>query len=374
MRLLDRYLLRELLIPFGYLMAGFTIFIVSFDLLGELSDFQKLRLHTGDVAEYYLVKMPELLVMVLPIAFLLAMLYALTNHARHHELTAIRAAGVSLARLSLPYVVVGVVLSLGAFALNELWVPQSVEAGERILARRQSNALTAEQKQWENKLGFTTTSASGTRRWLIESYNTRTFEMLRPHVEWTLPDRTQRLILAERGAWLEGGWVFTNVHLFVRNHERDVSPIREEIALMPALEFAETPEQIASEIKMGKLSNFRSIRRAQLSVQEILEYKRLHPNGTTKDRMLDTKLHGRLAAPWTCLVVVAIALPFGAASGRRNVVAGVSSSIGICFVYYVLTQLALAWGVGGSVPAWVAAWAPNAFFGLGGLVMILRMR
>src|SRR6185503_6377373 len=107
MRLLDRYLLRELLIPFAYIMAGFTIFIISFDLLGELSDFQKLRLHAGDVAEYYLVKTPELLVMVLPIAFLLSMLYALTNHARYNEITAMRAAGVSLARLSLPYVGVG---------------------------------------------------------------------------------------------------------------------------------------------------------------------------------------------------------------------------------------------------------------------------
>jgi lipopolysaccharide export system permease protein len=302
------------------------------------------------------------------------MLYALTNHARYNEITAMRAAGVSLGRLSLPYVALGVVLSLGGFALNELWVPQSIEAGERILARRQPGALTDEQKQWENQLGFITTSASGTRRWLIESYNTVTFEMIRPHVEWTLPDRTQRQILAERGAWLEGTWVFTNVHLFARTPGPEVTPTREEIQLMPALEFSETPEQIASEIKIGKLSNFKTIRRTQLSVREILDYRRLHPGGTSKDQMLETKLHGRLALPWSCLVVVAIALPFGAGSGRRHVVAGVSSSIVICFAYFVLTQLALAWGVGSSVPGWVAGWSPNAFFGIGGLVMILRMR
>jgi len=93
MRLLDRYLLRELLVPFGYCLVGFLIFWVSFDLFVQLSNFQKLKLTSGDVLAYYVVKTPEMLVTVLPIAFLLALLYTLTNHARHHELTAIRAAG-----------------------------------------------------------------------------------------------------------------------------------------------------------------------------------------------------------------------------------------------------------------------------------------
>ncbi len=50
--------------------------------------------------------------------------------------------------------------------------------------------------------------------------------------------------------------------------------------------------------------------------------------------MLNTQLHGRLAAPWTCLVVVFIAIPFGSLSGRRNVLVGVASSILICFVFF----------------------------------------
>ena len=44
---------------------------------------------------------------MLPIALLLALLYALTNHARHNEITAMRAAGVSLWRLCVPYFVIG---------------------------------------------------------------------------------------------------------------------------------------------------------------------------------------------------------------------------------------------------------------------------
>jgi lipopolysaccharide export system permease protein len=101
----------------------------------------------------------------------------------------------------------------------------------------------------------------------------------------------------------------------------------------------------------------------------------LHPNPKRTDRFwLYTKLHGRLAAPWTCLVVVLIALPFGAASGRRNIFVGVASSIFICFTFFVLLQLGLALGTGGYLPAWLAAWFPNLIFGIAGLWLTARVR
>ncbi len=92
-----------------------------------------------------------------------------------------------------------------------------------------------------------------------------------------------------------------------------------------------------------------------------LRLPRLHPQLAPADyTWLHTKLHGRLAAPWTCLVVVVIAIPFGAASGRRNVFFGVAGSVFICFAYFILLQLGLALGTGGYLPPWVAAWFPTS--------------
>src|ERR1700704_1477006 len=136
MRLLDRYLLRELLIPLGYCLCGFLIFWVFSDLFTSLADFQKKKLLPWDIAEYYLVSTPEFLVVVLPVALLLALLYALTNHARHHEITAIRAAGVSLWRLCLPYFAVGFLAAIALFVLNEYCVPDGAEWANAILSRR----------------------------------------------------------------------------------------------------------------------------------------------------------------------------------------------------------------------------------------------
>ena len=370
MRLLDRYLLRELLGPFAYCLSGVLIFFIAFDLLDELANFQKLRLQAADVLEYYAVKTPEFIVIIMPVALLLALLYTLTNLARHQEITAIRAAGVSLMRLAMPYTVVGFVLSLVVFAINELWAPSSTERAEDIRNRYQSGT-PARQQVWEPKLGFV--SGLETRNWFIEAFHKERFLMVGVHVDTAEADGSRVKLTAERG-WRETNtWVFTNVHI------GDFAPGGAETGsrrytTLAVPEFTETPEQIRSEIKMKRINNLKEVRRAQLSVKEILDYRRLHPGGNRKDSMLETKLHGRLAEPWTCLVVVVIALPFGAASGRRNVVVGVASSILICFSYLMLRQLALGLGVGEFLPGWLAAWAPNGLFAAAGIALTLRVR
>jgi lipopolysaccharide export system permease protein len=87
-----------------------------------------------------------------------------------------------------------------------------------------------------------------------------------------------------------------------------------------------------------------------------------------------TKFEGRLATPWTCLVVVLIAIPFGVAPGRRNLFVGVAGSVFICFTFFALQQVGLALGMGGYLPAWLAAWLPNLFFATLGIFSMARVR
>jgi lipopolysaccharide export system permease protein len=375
MRLLDRYLLRELIVPLGYCLWGFLLLWISSDLFRELGDFQRQGLVAWDILEYYLVKLPEFLVLVLPIALLLAMLYALTNHARHQEITAIRAAGVSLWRIALPYLGVGLVASLALFAVNEFWVPSSDGRAEVILKRHQAPDPNAPARNDYPNLYFDNTRDG--RRWRIDVYNLETGDMIGVGVYPIERDQSKPWELrAERARRIDGVWTFYNVQTFKETADTNAAPVpslRTNVLVVP--EFSETPEEISSEVKIRDSMTLLAAKKADVPIKDLLNYLRLHPHPPRSYQFwLHTKLQGRLAAPWTCIVVVLIAIPFGAAGGRRNVFVGVASSIVICFTYFVLLQLGLALGTSGRLPAWLAAWFPNLAFGLAGLWMTARVR
>jgi lipopolysaccharide export system permease protein len=360
-RLLDRYLLRELAVPLLYCLGGFLIFWVSFDLISDIDEFQKEALTVADIGQYYLYRIPDLLVIILPVGLLLALLYSLTNHARHNEIIAMRAAGQSLLRISAPYIIVGIAASLCLFYLNERFVPDGQDKAAQVRKRRLPDA--AAQREWRNNVNFR--NARDKRIWNIGAYNQRTTEMRAPRIETALPDGKVNLVIAESGWHTNGGWFLKNVEVFTYNpreqFENTGIPWRTNAILVPKL--TEKPEDINLQIRFNSLNAYDASKKSHLSLAEI-KYLRDHLELNKRDRaLLETQRQSRLAQPWTCLVVVLIALPFGTLSGRKNVFVGAASSIFICFGYFFLSRFGLALGTGGYIPPAVAAWSPNFVFG-----------
>jgi lipopolysaccharide export system permease protein len=376
MRLLDRYLFRELLAPLACCLGGFLIFWTAYDLFTELEEMQERKLHLLDVLAYSVAMTPGFLVLVLPIALLLALLYALTDHARANEITAMRAAGVSLWRICAPYFFVGLAASLASFALNEFLAPRSTDWANRILSRyvqRPGDIKT--QNQFQN-FGFTNTR--GHRAWFIGEYRVNSAEMLKVQVNWNLPDGSSRQLHADRVIRTNGVWTFFNaVEYSQADAQAQLMPLFDKpVDELAMPEFDETPAQIRSEIKISGYLGLDASRKADIPLKDIFEYLQLHPTNLSPavSSRLYTKFYGRLAAPWTCLVVVLIAIPFGAASGRRNLFFGVAGSIFICFTFFVLQSASLLLGSGGELPPWLAAWLPNMVFGATGLFLMSRAR
>lgn len=372
MRLLDRYLVRELLVPLGYCLAGFLLFWVSFDLFNNLEVLQREKLTLGEILYYYLVRVPDLLVTVLPVAFLLAMLYAVTNHGRHNELIAMRAAGLGWGRICAPYVVSGLLGTVALFVLNEYVAPDSAEAARQIRERRRVSENAA--SVWTERVNFR--NARANRIWNIGSYNWQTHEMASPHLEWTLESGVRKQLLAERAVRVDGQWRFENAEIFAYEPGADLEkfrPVKTNVFSSPLID--ETPEEIELHIKFNRLNVRDAAKQPRLSLREIA-YLNAHLDLNPRDRaLLSTQYHARLAQPWTCLVVALIAFPFGmTAHSRRNAFVGVASSIFICFGYFVLLRVGLALGTGGYVPPWAAAWLPNGLFGALGAFLTLRTR
>jgi lipopolysaccharide export system permease protein len=371
-RLLDRYLFRELLTPLATCLGGFLLLYISFYLFNDLPELQERKLHFLGVLEYCVALTPSFLVLVLPVALLLALLYTLTNHARHNEITAMRAAGISLWRICLPYFLVGLLATAASFALNELLVPRSADWALKIKTRYVKKA--EDERQQSQAVQFGLTNQRAHRQWFIGRYDARTMEMSYLTVNWPMPDGSLRQLDAARAVRTNGVWTFFDVtEKSQANADAPlVKLLQTNVLAMP--EFDETPRQIQGEIKMGNYETINA-RTETIPLNEILEYMRHNPQ-LRKEHASDlmTIFHGRLAGPWKCLVVVMIAIPFGAASGRRNLFFGVAGSIFIVAGYLVTESVSLAFGAHGQLPAWLAAWLPNLIFGGMGVWLTSRVR
>ena len=376
MRLLDRYLLRELLAPFAFCLGGFLLAWISSDIFTHMGEYEKAQMNLGDIAEYYFVTSPELLSIVLPVALLLALLYALTQHARNNEITAMRAAGISLWRLALPYLAVGFFSSVALFVINEVWAPDADVRGEFIKARHsQKGGVQADPRLVQN-LGFV--NARDGRNWTIKIFNTETMEMTQPLVISTEKDGSQLWLYASAAVRSNGVWTFFHVREFRGDPGSKSSPVPTiQAEVMPRPDFNETPDEIRSEVRIkARMDAKNRHSKKDIPLAEIQDYLAIHPNISAKEKTwLDTMMHSRIAGPWKCLVVVLIALPFGAmAGGRRNVFGGVAGSIVICFAYFVLADVSLAVGAEGTIPPWLAGWLPNIAFTMMAVWLTRRVR
>ncbi|HYE33484.1 MAG TPA: LptF/LptG family permease [Methylomirabilota bacterium] len=367
MRRLDRYLLRELCIPLGYCLGGFLVFWLSFDLFDQLGKLQEQRRTLGEIAQIYLYKLPELIAFIIPIALLLAMLYGLSNHARHNEIVAMRNAGLSIWRITLPYVAVGLVFSGVVFWLNEWAAPIAAERNEAITASAGSSTNAG----WRKQVHFQ--YAQEGRYWTIQAFNLGTGEMQGPQVDWKSADGARHRLFAQRALYRNGHWVFEHVQKleYPPGEEFNVAASRTNLFISP---FAESPQAIETQLKFADLSAVKAAKRAHFSLGELKHLRSARNLKPHERTILDTQFHARLAGPWTCLVVALVAMPIASTSNRRNAMVGVASSIGICFLYFILMRFGLALSTSGVLPPWVGPWAPNLIFGLGGLSLTAAAR
>ncbi len=158
MRLLDRYLLRQLVVPLIFAFVSLTGFLLLNQVARRFGDLAGKGLPWSVIGEVFLLCIPFLVAMTLPMAILVAVLYALSHLAADNEITAMRASGVSLTQILTPLVLFGTALSLLNFAFTDQVLPRTNVALRSLLISIQRKKPTLEiHEQIINGLGATST-------------------------------------------------------------------------------------------------------------------------------------------------------------------------------------------------------------------------
>lgn len=147
-KILDLYLVREVMSPFLYSLLSFIVLYVIYDLSVHFNDFFEKGIAFYSLIEYYFASIPFIFVNATPVALLMAALYCLGQLGKNHEITAFQASGVGLLRISIPFFIMGVFISLLVLLANESLVPKSIATSERIRQEEIKKRETSEMKIW----------------------------------------------------------------------------------------------------------------------------------------------------------------------------------------------------------------------------------
>ncbi len=124
-RILSRYLIREHLPPLWFGLATLTGLMLLNQIAKRIGDLVGKGLPWNVVADVFLLSLPFIIAMTLPMAVLVAVLYTYSQLAAENEITAMKAGGVSFARLLLPVLAGSAVVAVIAFLWSDQVLPRS---------------------------------------------------------------------------------------------------------------------------------------------------------------------------------------------------------------------------------------------------------
>jgi lipopolysaccharide export system permease protein len=355
MRLLDRYITGNFLQAYLYCIAAFISIYLIFDVSDNISLFLEQHIPLHRIIHYYLTQLPQILVLLLPVALLLALLFSLGRMSRANEIISMLTAGVSVPRVLRPLITIGLLTVAITFGLNYGLAPHAESARRSILVPHMHLLNMVEGQIFRNR--------TDARTWFIQRFNIHgeafdNIEVLQQDEH----DNVVRTYFAERAIYHpeDTSWELQNAKIVAYDAIGNIT--NEEFR--PSLKirhWSETPFRLSSA----------NVRAENLSVTELRRY--LHFNSDFPAPLLApfrTHLQYRLALPWTCMVVVLMAAPLGIGFSRRGVLASVATAIILVFAMNFLTHLFLALGEGDRIPAIAAGWTPNILFAVIGLWLL----
>jgi len=355
LNLLDRYVLREWLKTLGLAMGATLGLIVMQTLFDDFRELIDRGASWGDTLLFIGVRMPSFLAVVLPIVLLVSLLYALGQLHRTNEIVAMRAAGLSLFRITRSIWISGVVLCGVMWWLNASVVPWSVET-TRALSDQFEFEFQA--KTAANSLiGVTRTVAFDNQRqgrmWLINRYsryNQRAYgvtvsELDAKRREKTRVQAREAKFDPQRNCWIFWGGRETWIDPETREITRTV-PFDEKAKP----HYTEEPSlMLIFDLKPSDLSFF--------ELRRIIDYFRIEEN--PKLTAYAVRYYGLLADTLMPLIIIAIGIPFAVTGVRVNPAVGVSKAIGLFLIYFVFLRISTVLGTRGLLDPMLAAWIPD---------------
>ncbi len=356
MKILDRYLWREITVYFigvtlGFvvLMTGNTLFLLSEQIFNK-------RIPILIVIQIILLRMPAMVVLGLPVATLFAVLLTLGRLGRDSEIIAMRTGGLATVRIMVPVLIFSVVVAILSFWLNEKIVPQANRISQGYLKQFWVADVM------ENAKANVFFHVSDEIIIFTEKYNEDTRQMGSMMFYEMDSMGFPSISVVERGYFEEDLLHMENGVTFEFDRQGDAKQ---------SAQFYEVIKDVSRELE--------EIWGGGLSPQEMTgpQLKDLIDNyrdNNVRQTALETDYYFKFSIPVANFVFAMIGALFGVVNPRKENASGVIFAILCIAVYWILMTVMRSLGQKGMLDPWIAAWGQNMVFFILGLPMLFFLK
>lgn len=370
MRILKQYVLREFLTPVFYCLVAFALLYVTIELFGEFDKIIPAKPPVRMVLRYlggFLAK--DFQWLVTP-SLLLGGLYTMWQLARHSEITAMRANGISFITITSPMLFASLFFAALIVLNSEFYAPEATREATQI----KEADFKGYGPDFYEDVPFT--NVKDRRDWQIGRFMPATNTVEDVKVTWSGDNGKPLMTLEAASAiYMDNAWWFkdavvssydlsqqTGAKVITGKNERD-------LLILP--DITETPRDFLLGIVQGGIIEDS----VNMSVGDMIRYVASRPNLTPAARTSwRYDIANRFATPFACLVITLFAIPAGVATGRQSVFIGVVSAILMFLVFYVLTISCGVLAKKAVIPIWAGILVPNAVFFSAGIYLFWRQR
>lgn len=364
--LIDRYVGRSTLVAAMYGVFVLSVVLVLGNIFKELLDLLINRdVPLRYVLLFMLYVLPFSLTFTIPWGFLTAVLLVFGRMSADNEMIALRSCGVSLLRVCLPVLAVGVALSAFTFWINASVAPQAEQAMRNAIAtmaRSNPTALFVPDEvvsQFRGKKIFVGGKDG-------ESLSRLTI------IEQTDSGYVRRVIHAGEGM-VSGDPAGQSLQLVLKNakfeqrregEENNVYGIRHGISVGEASVEIPLDDLVDEGLKKRPLRSY--------TLREL--FSRLPSARELTERTATlTEMSKRLSLSLACVAFALAAMPLGITAQRKETSVGFGISLGLAFSYFFFVVLAeMLRDDAGAFP-YLLLWIPNVLFVGVGAWLLLRL-
>lgn len=358
-RVLDKFILKELRAPFFFGIMAFSVIMVAGGLLFKLADLIIERgVSLGVAARLFLYYLPRLVAFTIPMSCLLSTLLGFGKLSANSELVALKSAGLSFQRIIRPVAMAAFFVSIGSFVVNETLVPLSERAAANVMMYE---VLKQAPPVFKEKVFLREESRGRLKRVVyIDKIERRTNNMKDIVIQEFEEGRMSRVVSAESGEWVDGGWWMDNGKVFEINKDGIVNLLFK--FDRQALLMAFKPDEVKRDV----------IDPDQMTIVQLYEAIKLYGIRGMDTSKLWMMMHLRISIPWACIILSLVGAALGSRPQRSGSSVGLGLSVIIVFVYYVIMSFSKSLGEAEYLPPLIAAWLPNVSFLTVGLYLCAR--